>query len=246
MRDILDAHTHTIVSGHAYNTMTEMMQAAAEKKLELLAITDHAPAMPGSTHPYYFSNSDMIDREYYREKFGGTTRYLIGVELNILPGGDIDLGPKDLEKMDVAIASIHPPCYPCRDADENTRVYLRVMENPCIHIIGHPDDGRFPVHMEALVEGAKKAGKVLELNNHSLDPRTTRRGARDIDRRMLQLCKEYGQPVIVSSDAHTDTEIGNHASAYQLLEETDFPENLVLNTSVSLFLKYTNLPNKDA
>ena len=63
---------------------------------------------------------------------------------------------------------------------------------------------------------------------------------------MLQLCKEYGQPVIVSSDAHTDTEIGNHAAAYQLLKETGFPENLVLNTSVSLFLKYTNLPNKDA
>ncbi|MCH1982871.1 phosphatase [Ruminococcus sp. OA3] len=246
MKDVLDAHTHTIVSGHAYNTMTEMMQAAAEKNLELLAITDHAPAMPGSTHPYYFSNSDMIDREYYHEKFGKITRYLIGVELNILPGGDIDLGPKELAKMDVAIASIHPPCYPCGDIVENTRAYLRVMEHPYINIIGHPDDGRFPVHMEALVEGARKHGKVLELNNHSLDSRTTRRGARDIDRGMLLLCKKYGQPVIVNSDAHTDTEIGNHAAAFQLIEETGFPADLVLNTSVSLFLKYTNLSHKNA
>lgn len=246
MKDVLDTHTHTIVSGHAYNTMTEMMQAAAEKKLELLAITDHAPAMPGSTHPYYFSNSDMIDREYYQEKFGGFTRYLIGVELNILPGGEIDLSQKDLSKMDVAIASIHPPCYPGCDIDENTRVCLRIMENPCINIIGHPDDGRFPVHMEALVEGTKKYGKVLELNNHSLDPRTMRQNAREIDLRMLQLCKEYGQPIVVNSDAHTVTEIGNHAAAYQLLSETEFPEELVLNTSASRFLSFTNLPLRDA
>ena len=29
MKDILDLHTHTIASGHAYNTLYEMAQAAA-------------------------------------------------------------------------------------------------------------------------------------------------------------------------------------------------------------------------
>lgn len=42
MRDVLDIHTHTLVSGHAYNTIMEMVQAASEKGLELLGITDHA------------------------------------------------------------------------------------------------------------------------------------------------------------------------------------------------------------
>ena len=48
MRDIyvLDLHTHTYASGHAYNTMNEMAYAAKEKGLQLLGITDHAPAMP--------------------------------------------------------------------------------------------------------------------------------------------------------------------------------------------------------
>ena len=56
MIDILDVHTHTLASGHAYNTMWEMAQEAAKKGLQLLGITDHAPQMPGSSHEYYFSN----------------------------------------------------------------------------------------------------------------------------------------------------------------------------------------------
>ena len=47
MRDVLDIHTHTLISGHAYNTIMEMAHAASEKGLELLGITDHAPEMPG-------------------------------------------------------------------------------------------------------------------------------------------------------------------------------------------------------
>ena len=31
IHDILDLHTHTIMSGHAYNTMQEMIRSASEK-----------------------------------------------------------------------------------------------------------------------------------------------------------------------------------------------------------------------
>lgn len=44
MRIELDTHTHTLASGHAYNTINEMIQAAADRNLKLLAITEHAPA----------------------------------------------------------------------------------------------------------------------------------------------------------------------------------------------------------
>ena len=47
---VLDLHTHTIVSGHAYCTLREMAKAASEKGLELLGITEHAPKMPGTCH----------------------------------------------------------------------------------------------------------------------------------------------------------------------------------------------------
>ena len=34
MKDILDLHTHTIASGHAYNTMNEMIAAAKLRGLD--------------------------------------------------------------------------------------------------------------------------------------------------------------------------------------------------------------------
>ena len=47
MRFTLDTHTHTIASGHAYNTIDEMAVYAAGHGVTHLAITDHAPKMPG-------------------------------------------------------------------------------------------------------------------------------------------------------------------------------------------------------
>ena len=44
---------------------------------------------------------------------------------------------------------------------------------------------------------------------------------------MLELCRHYRTPVIVNSDAHCEADSGNHASAYALLEELDFPQELV-------------------
>lgn len=40
---VLDLHTHTVASGHAYCSLREMAKAASEKGLEVLGITEHAP-----------------------------------------------------------------------------------------------------------------------------------------------------------------------------------------------------------
>ena len=48
----------------------------------------------------------------------------------------------------------------------------------------------------------------------------------------------YRTPVIVNSDAHCEADSGNHASAYALLEELDFPQELVVNTSLELLSAY--------
>ena len=39
MKTLLDVHTHTIASGHAFSTLQEMALAAKEKGLEILGIT---------------------------------------------------------------------------------------------------------------------------------------------------------------------------------------------------------------
>ena len=85
----IDTHTHTIASGHAYNTIREMASMAARKWLEGLAITEHAPKMPGSCGLYYFQNLKVVPRQMEN------LRLLFGVELNILDeNGTVDL-PED-------------------------------------------------------------------------------------------------------------------------------------------------------
>ena len=56
MNFVLDVHTHTLASGHAYSTIREMAQTASEKGLKLLGITEHGPKMPGSCPRHYFQN----------------------------------------------------------------------------------------------------------------------------------------------------------------------------------------------
>lgn len=227
MKYIMDLHTHTLASGHAYNSMREMAKAAAEKGLEVLGITEHAPAMPGTCQAFYFQNLKVVPREMYG------IRLLLGTELNILDyDGNVDLEPRDLMRLDIAIASMHRPCVKPGTAEENTRAYLKVMENPYVNIIGHPDDGRFPIHHEALVEGAKKWNKIIEINNNSLSPLSFRADAEENDLEILRYCKEYKAPVVLSSDAHFDLRIGDFEYAQNLLGKVDFPEDLVINRSM--------------
>ena len=54
--------------------------------------------------------------------------------------------------------------------EDNTRAYLNAIKNPCIDIIGHPDDGRYPVDYEKVVHAAGKYHTLLEINNASLNP----------------------------------------------------------------------------
>lgn len=235
MRDILDVHTHTIASGHAYNTMMEMIQEAREKGLEVYGITEHAPKMPGSCQDFYFRNLKVVERRH------GELELLLGAELNILDEkGTVDLSEPYLGKMDVTIASLHTPCIRPGSRGWNTECLIQAMKNPHINIIGHPDDGRYPLDYEAVVQAAKETHTLLEINNNSLHPRCTRENTRENDLEILKLCRKYQVSVILGSDAHYYKDILNHEFLFPLLEETDFPESLVVNTDRKKLYAYIN------
>ena len=232
---VLDLHTHTVASGHAYNTLREMAKAASDRGLELLGITEHAPQMPGSCHNFYFHNLKTVPRNLYG------IRLLLGAEVNIMNyEGEVDLSQKELKDLDVVIASLHIPCIKAGTREQNTQAYLNVMKNPYVDIIGHQDYVRYDIDYKALVQGAKEYGKILELNNNSLRPTCFRANARENDAEMLKLCMEYQVPVVIGSDAHFDTHIAEFEMAVPLLEELGFPEELVLNRSVSALEEHLN------
>lgn len=236
MIDLLDSHTHTIASGHAYSTMNDMIAAAKQAGLSLLAITEHAPDMPGTCPLFYFNNLKVVPRKY------DDLWVLQGVELNILNRhGEIDLPQETIKNLDVVIASIHPPCYHEEDPEAHIEAYLNVMENPYVNIIGHPDDGRFPIDYKVLVQAAKEHHKLLEVNSSSLAPTSFRQNARENYKEMLAFCRKYEVPVIVNSDAHVDRSVGDHVRAWNLIQEVQFPEELIVNTDLDIYFSYVNL-----
>ena len=217
----VDTHTHTIASGHAYNTILEMAKAAADKGIKILGITDHSKAMPEASGDFYFMNLKSMDREAYGVEL------LLGVELNIIDyNGKVDLPLRYIKEMDIVIASLHTPCIKPGTKEENTNALIKCCENPYIDIIGHPDDGNYDIDMEQLVLAAKRTGTLLELNNNSI---VFRMNARENDKKMLILCKEHNVPIVIGSDAHAVGKVGEKSNALELVEEVDFPEELIMN-----------------
>lgn len=233
MRFLLDAHTHTVASGHAYSTIGEMIEAAKMRKLSLLGITEHAPKMPGTCGYIYFMNLKVIPRQYDQLKV------LFGAEVNILDyQGNIDLSDEVTSGLDYLIASLHTPCIEPGNEAENTNALIGAMKHPKVSIIGHPDDQRYPINHKALVEAAKEYHVLLEMNNSSLSPNSFRANAKENDLILLNYCKQYHVPVIAGSDAHIASDVGNFTYVSKLFEEIDFPEDLVANASLSLFQSY--------
>ena len=229
----MDIHTHSVASGHAYSTVDENMRWAAEKGLELVALTDHAPGMKDTTGHAYFANLHVLP-----EKLHGV-RLLKGIELNIMDfNGRVDMDERVLSRMDLAIASLHLPCIAPGSRKENTAALVKVMENPYVHIIGHPGDPRYDVDYQEVFRQAKATGTLLEINNASLIPGGFRDGSQENVRNILRMSMEEGVPVVVGSDAHFYTGIGDFSHAQALLEELDFPAELVLNTDPEKFLGY--------
>lgn len=232
MKIELDVHTHTLASGHAYGTITEMAKAASEKGLKILGITEHSHFMPGTCDDLYFMNLGVVPREAFGVKL------MLGVELNIMDyKGTVDLPGWLLKRLDLRIASIHGNLYQSGTKQENTNAILGAMQNPGVDIIGHPDDSNFPLDYETLVQASKEYHTLLEVNNNAMRS-ASRKHVRENIARMLKLCERYDVPVIMDSDAHHMVDVANFEHTISIVEETGFPKELVLNYSAEKFEAY--------
>lgn len=236
MRPLLDVHTHTVASGHAYSSLQEMVRAAADKGLQVLGITEHGPSIPGTCPLLYFRNMHVIPREM----FG--VRLLMGCEINILDSeGHIDMDDRHLDMLDFRIAGIHEVCWQGGTRDENTEGVLRVIRHPKIHAICHPGDGTAQLHFEPLVLAAKESHTLIEVNNHSMSPHRTKTEARANQLEILRLCKRYDVPVLLGSDAHISFQVADYDRLLPLLAETEFPDDLVINYWPERFFEYIQI-----
>ncbi len=227
MNLLFDLHTHTIMSGHAYSTLQENLVAAKAAGLQAYGFSEHAPNMMGTVTELYFANFKALPQEVDGVKL------FAGIELNILDyTGKIDVSERTLNNVHYAIASLHPPCIPMGTKAENTAAIIGAMKIPQVKIIGHPDDGRYPLDYDAIVRAAADTATALEVNNASLRGTALRQNAPENYQTMLELCEKHGVPIILGSDSHYAGLVGQFQGAQAVVEKAGFPEALVLNASM--------------
>ena len=233
MNFVLDVHCHTVASGHAYSTIQELTAYAATIDYELIAMTDHGPALLGGAVEYHFSNLWVLPQSI------NGVEVLKGAEVNILDfDGNVDLPEEVLKRLDFVIASFHNPCITPGSAKDQTKALLKLMEKPYIHMIGHPGNPHYPIDVKTVVKAAKETDTILELNNSSLRPGSFRAGSQESCDRILKECVKQGTYVALGSDTHYATYIGGFHYVEQMLERQQAPEELILNTSVEKFKSF--------
>ena len=229
---VADVHMHSLLSGHAFGTIRELAAVAAERELKLIGVTEHGPGIPGTCDPILFRN--FIDAP--RELFG--VEMLYGSEVNVLNSGTVDLDQRHLNCLDYAVAGIHGLCYEDEGIVKNTDNVIRCMAINKVKFISHPDADTYPMDYSALVQGAKEYGVALEVNNSSLRKPALRPGCVGNYEKMLPLCMEYGVNIIVNTDSHDPSQVGDFTLARALLQRLEMDENLILNNDLQKLKKF--------
>lgn len=232
MNLVVDAHTHTVASTHAYSTILENVEYAKKNGMKAIGFTDHAHRMADGAHRYHFWNLRKLPRE-----INGVI-VLKGAEANIMNDEghlDIEEFDRDYGGLDIIISSIHSSCMKSVSKEYHTNAYINAIKNPYTDIIGHPDDHKYEYDVEMVVKAAKEYGKALEVNNSS-----TSIGRADlyVVEKMLNFCKELGVFISCGTDAHFALDVGVFDNVTAILNKVNFPEELVLNTSVEKMEKF--------
>lgn len=229
---IADLHIHTVSSGHAYSTIEEYVSAAKKKGIKAIAITDHGPAMPGGAPLYHFSNMKMIP-----DHLNGV-RILRGAEVNVInEQGDLDLPDQVLRDLDFAMVAIHPKCgYEGNVEKENTEVLLKALKHPNIKVIAHPGNPMYPIDYQKVIPIAKQKGILIELNNSSLT--ISRKGSFDRCLEIARYVKSIGWKVVLGSDAHISTMLGDLDAALKMASEAGLTKDDIINTSIKMIERY--------
>ena len=192
-----DLHVHTIeTDGHF--SMSEMAEAARSKGYRYIAITDHSKSLAmanGLDEKRLLRQIEQVRETSARwEDF----TILSGCEVDILQDGRLDIDDQVLEQLDVVIASVHSHMQ--LEAGEMTDRLLRAVENPRVHILGHPT-GRlllrrdpYAYDFEQVAAAAGRQGVRMEIN---ASPERL-----DLGAALLRAAKAKGVGFVISTDAH--------------------------------------------
>jgi len=200
---VADLHTHSEWSDGS-GTLREMQEAAVARGLEVLAVTDHSPALKmtgGLDRDKLLRQWEALDR--LEGVVSGLT-VLRGMEVDILADGTLDMDDDLLERMDVVVVSVHGR-FELDEARQTERV-VAALAHPSVNVLGHPTgrllgqrDG-FAIDLDAVIAAALEHDVALEINAHP--------ARLDLDDRWARVAAKAGVPISINTDAHAPSELG--------------------------------------
>jgi putative hydrolase len=192
---------------------SESLEEIVEESIALgqryASVTDHyaLPVANGLTANDFARQHEEIDA--LNARYAGRFRLLKGVEANILADGGLDLPDEAKQSMEIVVASPHSLL---RRHDDQTARMVGAVQQPGVHILGHPRGRRFndrvgiQADWDRVFAEAAARGVAVELDG------TWER--QDIDYELAARAQRHGCLFAVDSDAHNRRE--RHFSAIGL------------------------------
>lgn len=194
-------HNHTSWSDGAV-PLREMVGRACELGYSYLALADHSKTS-------YYANGLSVERVFAQAKEvaalreelraeGSDFAMLHGLEVDIMPGGELDYPNEVLATLDYAVVSVHQH-FTLAKTKQTERI-VRAVQNPYASILAHPT-GRlllqrpgYDLDLEAVLQACAETGTVVELNANPY--------RLDLDWRMVMRARELGCRFSIDPDAH--------------------------------------------
>jgi len=220
-----DLHMHTTATD-GRDDLEAMAAAAHRLGHSYIAITDHSKALAmanGLDESRALAHAARV--RALNERFDGLT-VLAGIECDILGDGRLDLADDCLAQLDIVVASVHS--HFSQDENQMTERVLKALECRWIDVLGHPT-GRlllkrdaFKIDFERVTSAAAQSGVALEINCQV--------DRLDLNDAHARLAHERGAPIVISTDAHSTTALGNLGWGVQVARRAWLSPEAVLNT----------------
>ena len=220
-----DLHMHTTVTD-GRDGLDAMAAAAQRLGHSYIAITDHSKALAmanGLDESRALAHAARV--RALNGRFDGLT-VLAGIECDILADGRLDLADDCLAQLDIVVASVHS--HFSQDENQMTERVLKALECQWIDVLGHPT-GRlllkrdaFKIDFERVASAAAQYGVALEINCQV--------DRLDLNEAHARVAHERGAPIVISTDAHSTTALGNLRWGVQVARRAWLSPEAVLNT----------------
>ncbi|PWU22947.1 DNA polymerase/3'-5' exonuclease PolX [Candidatus Cerribacteria bacterium 'Amazon FNV 2010 28 9'] len=245
LRDIKgDFHIHTnfmYPSSHdqGSSSIEELLEKAIALDYSYVGFSDHNPKQSGLSSKERLEittqRSMWINKEVaqYKKKHTHCPKVFIGMEVDILPDGELALEDEALKTLDYVIASVHSVF--SQSQEQVTKRLLKALNNPYVRIFGHPT-GRLIGSREGISPNWQTVFKCCAQQNIFLEINASPNRL-DLPDGLIKDAKAFGCHFLIDTDAHAKDSLDFMHNGVDVARRGWLTKKEVANTQLPVFFQ---------